>query len=75
MNCLRCNTPMKDDGRRDIQLGRHSFLFGDIDNLLSGSLEVKIYICPNCKKIELFESDAEETLSERIRRENNTEDR
>ena len=51
MNCLRCNTPMKDYGRRDIQLGRHSFLFGDIDNLLSGSLEVKIYICPNCKKI------------------------
>ena len=38
----------------EIQLGRQSFLLGSLSNLLSGSLNVKIYVCPNCKKLEFF---------------------
>ena len=54
LNCLRCGAKMDFMGNEDIQLGHHSFLFGDLSNLLSGSLSADIYVCPQCKKIELF---------------------
>ena len=41
-------------GNEEIQLGHHSFLFGDLSNLLSGSLNADIYVCPQCGKLELF---------------------
>lgn len=58
MQCLRCGTELKVlADEEEIQLGHHSFLFGDLSNLLSGSLNVKIYICPNCKKLEFYYID------------------
>lgn len=54
MQCLRCETEMRHLSDEEIQLGHHSFFFGDLSNLLSGSLDVKIFLCPNCKKLEFF---------------------
>ncbi len=57
MQCLRCNTQMEHMSDEEIQLGRHSLLFGDLSNLLSGALNVRIYVCPKCKKMEFFYMD------------------
>ena len=54
MQCLRCQTEMEHLSDEEIQLGRQSFLLGSLSNLLSGALNVKIYVCPNCKKLEFF---------------------
>lgn len=52
--CLRCNHDMKRVGAKRFQLGQTGFFFGTLDNLLSGALEMEIYICAHCGKIEFY---------------------
>ncbi len=52
--CLRCGGRMELIKRDSIQLGSTGFLFGNLGNLLSGSLDVDIYACAGCGKIELY---------------------
>jgi DNA-directed RNA polymerase subunit RPC12/RpoP len=52
--CLRCNGQLRSIGRENIQLGHIGWLSDIWDNILSGSLEVSIYICSNCGKVELY---------------------
>ena len=54
MDCLRCRSQMQYQGTDQIQLGKTGFLLGSLSNLLSGALDVAIYECPNCGKIELY---------------------
>ena len=49
-HCLRCGTPMRFAGRDKLQLGKTSWLFGDLPNLMAGALEVSIMACPACGK-------------------------
>lgn len=72
MNCLRCDTVMQDCGQQEFQLGKQSFLFGDLSNLLSGSFLAQLYVCPKCGKIEFFRANDNDTLSfsERLKRDN-----
>ena len=70
LKCLRCNAPMRFVGRENLQLGKTGWLLGDLPNLFAGALEVAIFTCPNCGKIEFFEAAAgdrndEEHLSQR----------
>lgn len=62
LSCLRCGTAMQFLKVERLQLGKTSFLLGDWPNLLAGALEVEIYICPSCRKIELFGTDGGETV-------------
>lgn len=55
-NCLRCNTEMNYIDKQKIQLGQTSWLLGDLPNLLSGALEVDIFSCPQCGRLEFFQS-------------------
>ena len=55
--CLRCNNEMKFSGTRKIQLGETGWVLGDIPNLIAGAMEVNIYSCPDCGKIEFFHAD------------------
>ena len=57
-NCLRCGTPMRFAGQDKIQLGKTSWLFGDLPNLMAGALEVSIMACPACGKLEFFTGGA-----------------
>ena len=57
LDCLRCSIPMKYVMKDKIQLGEASLLLGDLFNLLSGAIEVEIYCCPQCGKIEFFNSE------------------
>ena len=53
MKCLRCESEMVLKGTEKIQLGEAG-LFGNWNNVFSGSLEVEIYICDKCGKVEFF---------------------
>lgn len=53
-NCLRCNSKMNHLGTRKFQLGQTGWFLGDLPNLFAGAIEVDIYTCPSCGKIEFF---------------------
>ena len=54
LNCLRCGTPMEFAGKEKLQLGQTGWILGDLPNLLAGALEVRIYQCPDCGRLEFF---------------------
>lgn len=62
MPCLRCGHEMKHIKTEKLQLGQTGWIFGDLPNLLAGAMEVDIYTCPNCGKLEFYL--AEETEEE-----------
>ena len=59
MNCLRCGEPMQLIRREHLQLGETSWLLGSLPNLAAGGLDVEIYVCPSCGKLEFFRADEE----------------
>lgn len=46
LKCLRCDSAMIYVDTEDFQLGKTSFLLGDLPNLLSGAMRLEIYYCP-----------------------------
>ena len=64
IKCLRCQTQMRFIKKEKIQLGETGWFWGDLSNLLAGSLEVGIFLCPNCGKIEFFDAGASYTESD-----------
>ncbi len=61
--CTACGTVLKYAGREKLQMGQTSWLLGDLPNLWAGALQVHIYYCPGCGKIEFYtagEAPAEE---------------
>ena len=52
--CLRCDARMKFGMRQKFQLGQTSFLLGDWPNLIAGALELEVWFCPKCGKVEFF---------------------
>ena len=42
-------------GVSTFQLGEHTFFLGDLDNLLSGSLELALFRCNCCGQIKFFD--------------------
>ncbi len=63
--CLRCNEPMENMGISQFQLGKTGWILGDWSNLLSGAMELAVYSCPNCKKVEFFLPEVEELAEDR----------
>ena len=55
--CLRCGTQMEYLKTEKLQLGQTSWILGDLPNLLAGAMDVEIYICPNCRKLEFYQGD------------------
>ena len=68
--CLRCGAKMSFTSHELIQLGETGLLLGDLPNLIAGSLEVDIYLCPECGKLEFYYSKerekSEKALPKRI---------
>ena len=52
--CLRCDARMKFGMQQKFQMGQTSFLLGDWPNLLAGALELEVWFCPKCGKVEFF---------------------
>ena len=57
--CLRCNEQMHFLRKEHLQLGETGWILGDLPNLIAGALEVDIFICPSCKKLEFFASEGD----------------
>ena len=57
LKCLRCDVPLQFVKRENVQLGKTGFFFGDWSNLVAGALDVAIFICPKCGKLEFFRGD------------------
>lgn len=68
MDCLRCHSEMEHLGHESLQLGQYGFLTGHLSNLFSGALEVDIYACRHCGKLEFYRADAP-SLSKRLQKE------
>ncbi|SMC85642.1 hypothetical protein [Papillibacter cinnamivorans] len=57
--CLRCSETMRYVKNEKLQLGQAGWILGTLPNLLSGAMEVAVYVCPVCGKIELFQSQSD----------------
>ncbi len=55
MKCLRCNTEMLYFGREHLQRGDSGPWIGNLNFSMQGGMEMDIYSCPKCGKIEFFQ--------------------
>ena len=60
--CLRCAGKMECRGREQIQLGKHGFFLGNLGNLMAGALEVEVFTCEGCGKIEFYCNQTRDSL-------------
>lgn len=60
ISCLRCHTPMRFQGEEQIQLGKTGWILGDLPNLFAGAMDVEIFQCPKCGKLEFFGTEETE---------------
>ena len=56
ISCLRCQENMVFILKARFQLGETGWFLGDLPNLLAGSMELSLYSCPQCGKVEFFQS-------------------
>ncbi len=61
LKCLRCNTSMLYQGAKKIQMGETGWILGDLPNLLAGAMEIELYTCPQCGKLEFYQREYEES--------------
>ena len=52
--CANCGGDMDFLGEEELQLGQYGFFLGHLSNLLSGSLEVELWECLNCGKLDFY---------------------
>lgn len=60
MPCSRCGGEMNLIKREKLQLGQTGWILGDWPNLLAGALEVEIFCCNKCGKLEFYRADMHE---------------
>ena len=58
LSCLRCGAGMRFIKREKFQLGQTGWVLGDLPNLFAGAMEIEIYACPKCGKLEFFQPEA-----------------
>lgn len=56
-NCLRCSVPMRHIMTEKLQLGKTGWILGDLPNLVAGAINVHIFCCPECGKLEFFQAE------------------
>ena len=66
LSCLRCGEKMAFIQREKIQLGQTGWILGDLPNLAAGAMEVDIYSCPGCGKIEFFQPAGASTTDDEL---------
>jgi len=62
LKCLRCQARMHFVERETFQLGQAGWILGDLPHLIKGGMELDIYACPDCGKVEFFQSAGDEQL-------------
>ena len=54
LKCLRCGARMNFAMQQKFQMGEAGFLTGDWPHIMAGALELEVYFCPECGKVEFF---------------------
>lgn len=62
--CLRCGGQMAYVGREHLQKGRAGVFLGSWDNILSGALDVEVYVCRSCHKMDFYAAEPTEPEEE-----------
>lgn len=62
IRCLRCGTDMEFSGRERFQLGEESPYTGVLAVMTSQAMQVDVFRCPDCGKIEFFEPRARKSI-------------
>ena len=62
LTCLRCGSEMVRLGVQTFQLGRETLFFDS--HLFEGGLELEIFGCPSCGKVEFFSEKVQEWTAE-----------
>ena len=62
--CSNCGSKQEFMKREYIQLGKTGLLTGDWANLYAGALDVEIWCCPECGKMDLYKPIDEEVWDE-----------
>ena len=52
--CPNCGGGMKFVRREDVQLGRAGILSGVWPNIWAGALDVELWGCPSCRKLDFY---------------------
>lgn len=65
--CLGCGGRMQSIGRFPLQKGRAGAFLGVWNNVLEGALDVSAFCCENCRRLEFYLADEENTPSEQDR--------
>jgi hypothetical protein len=56
-NCLRCDEPLELIGVEEFRVGGTTggwkLMFGELAELGEGMLEMEVFCCPRCRKVEL----------------------
>ena len=52
--CSNCGNWLRFVKREYVQLGKTGWVYGDIPNLLAGALDVEIWCCGECGKLEFY---------------------
>ena len=55
--CLRCGGRMQPVKRVKIQLGQAGWFLGNLPNLAAGAMEVDIWHCSGCGKLEFYAAE------------------
>lgn len=55
--CTRCGGEMNHIKTEKLQLGQTGWILGDWPNLIAGALEVDIFCCSGCGKLEFYRAD------------------
>jgi len=66
LECLRCNSKMYYLMTEKIQLGQTGYLLGNRSNIIAGSIQLEIYTCPSCGKVEFFQPSGQVEQEDRI---------
>ena len=66
MTCLRCGGEMRFFAKERLQLGKTGWILGDLPNLIAGALEVEMYICSSCKKLEFYAAEMKNVSSSEL---------
>ena len=64
IKCSGCGNKLHFMKQEKIQLGQTGAFLGDWPNILAGALEVEIYCCPKCGKIEFYRPEEYDTTEE-----------
>ena len=60
IQCLRCDRPMNLIKQEHLFLGKVGVQFGDLHYTPSRGLDVEVWCCPECGKLELFRRQKQE---------------